>query len=63
MPLRFCLISIVCARQERNAVDVAFKCNTRLAMMLKGHGGMESTERPENKGGEAALGLEAGDPI
>ena len=51
------------ARQERNAVDVAFKCNTRLAMMLKGHGGVESTERPEKKGGETALGLEAGDPI
>ena len=35
------------ARQERNAVDVAFKGNTALANMLKRHGGKESTDKPE----------------
>ena len=50
MPLRLCLISIACARQERNAVDVAFKSNTAMALALKRLGGRESTERPAQSG-------------
>ena len=52
MPVRLCLISIACARQERNAVDVAFKNNTGMALALKRLGGRESTERPAQSWGK-----------